>query len=228
MSIDLKKEAAREALKLIPPGSRIGFGAGSTMAHLVHLLKEEETLAASVMVLTSSFNTKNLLEQAGFVLKETGTCATIDLYFDGCDQFDRRLNALKSGGGIHTKEKILAAMANSLILVGDESKFVEKLDGRYPVVVEVIPEALAFVMEKIQRLFHPSSSLLRMSDKKEGAVITENGNYLIDLFFTTFPEPELLDHELNGIPGLLEHSLFYNMADRAVIAGGNGVRIIGK
>lgn len=222
---DLKQQAALAAVKLIKEKSIVGFGAGSTIAHLVQGIRNVPALAGSITTVTSSFNTKLILQQSGFVVKEMGDMEEIDLYFDGCDQFDSRLNALKSGGGIHTREKILASMAREFILIGDESKSVEMLDGKYPLVVEVIPDALAFVMNRLQQL-HPSECRIRLSDRKDGAVITENGNFLLDCRWTVFPEPALVNEKVNGIPGVLEHSLFVNIARLAIIAGPGGIKII--
>ena len=222
--MDYKMEAAKEALKLIRPGSTIGFGAGSTMANLIGLIKGNEALAASLITLTSSFTTRRLLLQEGFAVREMGWVDRVDLYFDGCDQFDRRLSALKSGGGVHTTEKVLASMADEFIIVGDYAKRVERLEPTYPLVLEVIPEALAYVSDRVQRFFNPVRSELRLSNKKDGAVITERGNFLIDCWFDPFPEPAVINDRMAGIPGVLEHSLFYNLAQRAIVAGPDGVQ----
>jgi ribose 5-phosphate isomerase A len=225
---DFKKEAAKEALKWIQPDSIVGFGAGSTMAHLVRYIKEDAALSGSLATVSSSFTTRQLLYQSGFTLLEMERTSRVDCYFDGCDQFDRRLNALKSGGGIHTDEKVMAAMADQFILVGDASKRVERLDTTYPLVLEVIPEALAYVSDRVQRFFHPVRSELRLSDKKDGAVITGRGNFLIDCWFDRFPEPAMINDRMIGIPGILEHSLFYNMAGTAIVAGPDGIRQYSK
>ena len=222
--MDYKMEAAKEALKLIRPGSTIGFGAGSTMANLIGLIKGDEALAASLTTLSSSFTTRRLLQQEGFAVREMGWADHEDLYFDGCDQFDRRLSALKSGGGVHTTEKVLASMADEFIIVGDFTKRVERLESTYPLVLEVIPEALAFVSDRVKKFFNPVRSELRLSNKKDGAVITERGNFLIDCWFDPFPEPAVINDRMAGISGVLEHSLFYNLAQRAIVAGPDGVR----
>src|ERR1700759_4597738 len=98
---DLKQQAAREAATLIRPGQTVGFGAGSTMAHLISSLKEKDELVRSLRTVTSSFATRQRLLAEGFIVQESGWLTSIDWYFDGCDQFDRRLNALKSRGGVH-------------------------------------------------------------------------------------------------------------------------------
>ncbi|HVU55966.1 MAG TPA: ribose-5-phosphate isomerase RpiA [Puia sp.] len=223
---DLKQQAALAAVKLVKENSIVGFGAGSTIACLVNGIKTRPELAGTITTVTSSYNTRLLLQQSGFAVREMGDLQEIDVYFDGCDQFDVRLNALKSGGGIHTREKILASMAREFVLIGDASKYVEKLDGKYPLVVEVIPDALAFVMSRLQQLLNPSECRVRMSDKKDGAVITENGNYLLDCRWTVFPDPELVNEKVIRIPGVLEHSLFFNIARLGIIAGADGIKII--
>jgi ribose 5-phosphate isomerase A len=225
---DYKKEAAKEALKLIQPGSTIGFGAGSTIAHLARAIKEDEALAESLVTVSSSFSTRQLLHQLGFTVQEMERSVRVDFYFDGCDQFDRRLNALKSGGGIHATEKIMAAMADAFIIVGDAAKRVERLDTTYPLVLEVIPEALAYVLDRVQQFFNPARLELRLSDKKDGAVITERGNFLIDCWFSAFPEPIMINERMISIPGILEHSLFYNMAHAAIVAGPEGIQHYSK
>ena len=223
---DHKQQAAQEAAKLIRPGDTIGLGAGSTMTHLLMAVKETPGLAQTLTVASSSFVTRQILIQQGFNVKESGWLSRLDWYFDGCDQFDRHLNALKSGGGVHTAEKVLAAMADSFVLVGDASKRVDHFNGNFPLVVEVIPEALTSVADRLKRFFNPTRSELRFSNKKDGAVITERGNFLIDSWFDPFPDPGDLNDSINAIPGILEHSLFYNMAHKAIIAGPDGITII--
>ncbi len=223
---DFKKEAAKAALSFIKKGSTVGFGAGSTIGHLIGFIKEDPELVSSISAVTSSFTTRLLLERSGFPVKEMGATAHIDVYFDGCDQFDRYLNALKSGGGIHTREKILASMADEFILIGDESKFVEQLDGKYPLVIEVIPDALAFVLSRLSGIFPDSTAVIRMSDKTDGAAITANGNFLIDCRLGPFPDPARVNEWVIGIPGVLEHSLFFGIARKAIVAGAGGIRVL--
>lgn len=222
--MDYKKEAAAAAVKLIRPGITVGFGAGSTMAYMIELVASDAPLAASLAVLSSSFTTRRILQQRGFAVRDAGWTERLDLYFDGCDQFDRRLSALKSGGGVHTSEKVLASMADEFVLVGDAGKRVEQLGPAYPLVLEVIPEALSYVSDRVKKWFGPVKTELRLSDKKDGAVITERGNFLIDCWFDPFPEPAVINDRLAGMAGVLEHSLFYNIASRAIVAGPDGVK----
>ncbi|QJB33129.1 ribose 5-phosphate isomerase A [Chitinophaga oryzae] len=225
-TIDYKLEAARKALTYIREGHTVGLGAGSTIAHLVRELAAAPGLRENISVVTASFNTRLLLQEHGFIIRETASVAQLDFHFDGCDQFDRQLNALKSGGGVHTLEKLLAAMAQRFILVGDGPKYVEKLLPTVPVVIELVPDALSFVQQALRRLYPDAQPQLRLSNKKDGAVITERGNLLIDIFFTAFPPVAEINPQLKAIPGILETSLFYRMAHEAIIAGKNGVTVV--
>lgn len=224
--MDFKKEAAAKATTLVKDKTIIGLGAGSTIAYLVEFLKQEVVKGLQLKVVSSSSATRQLLLKNNFTVLHAGWLSKIDLYFDGCDQLDQELNALKSGGGIHTQEKLLASMANEFVLIGDETKLVESFDDRFPVVIEVLPEAALFVDEKIQGLFKGSKSNFRISEKKDGYVISDNGNYLLDLWLEQWPELSTINPILKTITGVVETSLFYNMAHRAIIAGKDGVQIL--
>lgn len=223
---DYKLEAAKGGLNLIKAGQKIGFGAGSSIFYLIDMITKNEVLVQSLSFASSSFKTRQYLISKGLKSKLISSIEVLDIYFDGCDQFDKALNALKSGGGIHTSEKIMASAAKEFILVGDESKFAEKLDEKYPLVVEILPEALAFVLNKIQSIYPQSIITIRMACQKDGAVITENGNLLADISFSTIPNLAELNSKIKMIPGVVEHSLFYKIATKAVIAGKKGLQII--
>ncbi|MFC0514295.1 ribose 5-phosphate isomerase A [Mucilaginibacter angelicae] len=224
--MDYKLEAAKAALTLIAPNQTIGLGAGSTIAHLVNMLAQNQELAASLTFTSSSFKTTQLLSKYGLRIQSPALLNKLDIYFDGCDQFDSELNALKSGGGIHTTEKILASMAQEFILLGDEGKFSPQLNATYPLVIEIMPQALQIVLAKLAALFPQATLTQRMSTQKDGALISDNGNMLVDVQFTELPQPAKLNTLVKMIPGVVEHSLFYQIATRAVIAGENGIRTI--
>ena len=226
--MDLKKEAARKAITYINNKTTVGLGAGSTIAFMIEFLAEEAKKGAALKLVTSSFTTHQLLLQNGFAVQAISDVAEIDIYFDGCDQFDKDLNALKSGGGIHTREKLLASMAKQFILVGDEAKYSEHLGNTFPLAVELLPESYRYVLATIQKLFPGVKTILRISDKKDGAAITENGNYLVDCWFTNWLDLGLLNTQLKTITGVVETSLFYQLADKAIIAGKDGIRIMQK
>jgi ribose 5-phosphate isomerase A len=226
--MDLKMEAAKKASKFINNHALVGLGAGATIAFMADLLTEEIKKGLDVKFVTSSFTTNQLLLKRGVTVVPIAQVAEIDIYFDGCDQLDKDLNALKSGGGIHTREKLLASMAKQFILVGDETKYSERFDSRFPVVVELLPEALRYVPATIQELFPGTKCELRMSDKKEGAAISDNSNYLLDVWFENWPELSRINNFIKAITGVVETSLFYHLAHKAVLAGKDGIKILEK
>jgi len=225
---DFKKLAAQACLQFIKPGQTIGLGAGTTTAHLVDYIADNSALSVSLIFVSSSFKTRSYLQEKGLAVQFSALTDVLDIYFDGCDQFDAQLNALKSGGAIHTSEKILAAMAKEFILIGDEAKSVAALDATYPLVIEVLPEALPAVLNRLATVYPDASVSLRIGKEKDGAVISDNGNYLADIRFTVLPDIAELNINVKMIPGIVDHSLFYQLAAKAVVAGEKGIRILNR
>lgn len=223
---DHKLEAAKAAAAMISAGQTIGLGGGKTIVYLAEQLAEDPQMMRSLTVTSSSFETTTLLHAKGFKLIAPSFVSKLDIYFDGCDVFDTQLNALKSGGGIHVMEKLLASAADKFILLGDAGKFQTALNPKYPLAIEFLPQALGIVSDKIQQLFPATRFIQRMSTEKNGALISDNGNMLADVYFDVFPDLEQLDIQVKMIPGIVGHSLFYKIAHQAVISGDNGVKTI--
>lgn len=226
--MNFKQEAAKHAVTLVKENDIVGLGAGSTMAYVAAFLKEKIKNGFSIKLLTSSFSTAQLLIKENLPVLSVTSFKEIDIYFDGCDLFDHKLNALKSGGGIHTQEKLLASMARQFVLVGDETKLVEKFNIKYPLVIEILPQAFAYVPASIEKLFPAAKISMRISDKKDGPVITENGNYLLDVYFENWPPLQEINPVFKNIAGVVETSLFWALAHKAIIAGETGVRVVEK
>ena len=224
--MNFKQQAAEKAITLINKNNIVGLGAGSTIAFVVEFLKKEIENGVSIKFVTSSYTTMQLLLKEKLPVLPTASYNEIDIYFDGCDQFDKQLNALKSGGGIHTQEKLLASMAKQFVLVGDESKLVDTFDTKYPLVLEILPQAAAFVPYKIEKLYNDINISMRMNDKKDGPVITENGNFLLDVYFESWPDLPGINPACKNISGIVETSLFYALAHKAIIAGEKGVAVL--
>jgi ribose 5-phosphate isomerase A len=226
--MDQRIDVAREAISFISDGDMVGLGASTTIKHMVDLLAAAVSNGLNIQLATSSFTTKQLLQQQKLLVQPISNFSKIDIYFDGCDQFDRDLNALKSGGGIHTHEKLLASMADQFLLLGDEKKYVNSFDDKYPLVIEFLPEAIHYVPAGLHQLYRGIQTNIRLGDKKEGPAITGNGNYLLDLWFTAWPDLATINKDIKKIVGVVETSLFCNMAHKAIIAEKSGVRIIEK
>ena len=221
--MDLKKNCAKEALKYIKDNTVIGLGGGQTISYLVDFIKEEKL---NVKVVTPSMKTKMLCIKNGLEVLHTFSVDKIDVEFDGCNHVDKHLNALKSGGGIHTREKIIGSMADDYILLVDEEKFEEKLSFKDPVVLEILKESLGYVERKVKEL--GGTPVVRCSSIKDGFTISDDGNLLLDVEFKNIEDAEKLNDDLIKICGVVETSLFTDVVTKAVIASEKGIRVISK
>jgi len=225
---ELKKEAARAALPFLKPNQIIGLGAGATIGHLVDLIYKEIAFKDSMSFVTPSLPTAQLLQNFSLACLDYADLSRIDYHFDGCDQVDENLNALKSGAGIHTEEKICAAMAQEFIILVDKDKSVPVLNTTFPLCVELLPKALTFVKSTVESLYCEQQVRLslRINDKVNDPVITANGNFLLDVYFDTMPDLGELNKTIKSLPGVIDHSLFYQIASKVIIAAPEGVQIL--
>ncbi len=220
----LKKNCAREALKCIKNDSIVGLGGGSTISYLMQYIKESKDV--NIKVVTPSFKTKMLCIENGIEVLHTCSVDRIDIAFDGCDQVDKELNALKSGGGIHTKEKLIAAMSDDYILLVDDSKFVDTLTFKYPVVLEILKDSLKYVIKKVVEL--GGEPYIRKSGAKDGPTVSDGGNLLLDVNFKNVIDIKTLERNLTSINGVIDTSLFVGVVTKVLISSKNGINIISK
>lgn len=221
---DLKRICAKEALKYIKNGMTVGLGGGRSIAYLIEYIKEEKDF--KVKIVTPSTQTKMLCIENGLEVLHTGFVDKVDIAFDGCDQVDENLNALKSGGGIHTKEKLIASMSDEYILLVDEAKVEKALTFKAPVVLEILEDSFKYVERKVLEL--GGKPTVRSSDIKDGFTISDNGNLLMNVSFDSVKDINELSSSLINICGVLETSLFTNVITKAIVASENGIRVISK
>lgn len=223
-SDDLKKACAKEALKYIKNNTIIGLGGGSTISYLIDYIKEDKDL--NVKVVTPSMKTKMLCIKNGLEVLHTCFVDKVAVAFDGCDEVDLNLNALKSGGGIHTKEKLIASMTDDYILLVDDTKVSDTLKFKQPVVLEILQDSLSYVERKITEL--GGKLTIRNSSAKDGFTISDNGNLLIDVSFENVTDVYKLENSLKNICGVVDTSLFVNVVNRVLISNIDGIRVISK
>lgn len=221
-SNELKKICAKEAMKYIKDGMIIGLGGGRSIAYLIDYIKEDSNL--KVKVVTPSMKTKLLCIENGLEVLHTCSVDKVAVAFDGCDQVDEDFNALKSGGGIHTKEKLIASMSEDYILLVDEDKFEKKLTFKTPVVLEILEDSLKYVERKVVEL--GGKPLVRTSDIKDGFTISDDGNLLMNVTFNEVKDIEELNNKLKNICGVIETSLFTNVITKVIISSESGIRVI--
>lgn len=222
---DAKKEVADEAAMMVNDGQVLGLGTGSTAHYFIQKLgnriKEEEI---EIMGIPTSYQSFFLARDCGIPLTTLAEHLP-DLAVDGADEVDPQLNLIKGGGAAHTMEKIVDSAADKFVVIVDESKQVAKL-GDFPVPLEVIPEAYRTVTEYVKMV--GGSPSLRMAQMKDGPVITDNNNFVVDVQFKEIPNPQELETALNSIPGVVENGIFAGIADQVLIATSNGVKSIKK
>lgn len=221
---DLKRLVGVAAAGLIENGMTCGIGTGSTVAFLIEELgrrvKDEKL---DIIGVPTSFQSKILCRENGIKTMDLQECAGLDLAIDGADEVDPELNAIKGGGAAHTREKIVAAMAKRFVIIVDDSKLVPELGTVFPVPVEIIPSALEFVTAKVREW--GGEPQLRMGVRKDGPVVTDNGQFVIDLKFKAGTDLRKIDAQLHRLPGVIETGLFYDLAQQVLVGSGKDMTV---
>lgn len=216
----LKLEAAQRALQLVSPGMTVGLGSGSTATLWVRLLGEQvRDHGLKIRAIASSEDSERLGRSYGIPIISFDQCEHLDLTVDGADEVAPGLALIKGGGGKLLREKIVAGASKRFVVVADESKIVKTL-GAFPLPVEVIPMAAPLIRRSMQKLgFTPYLRLL-----PDGSpYITDEGNLIFDCSGMLIDDPERLAAILDRTVGLVEHGLFLNYAELAIVAAENGV-----
>lgn len=213
-SADNKRIAAEAALQFIEPGVALGVGTGSTVNFLIDMLPDVRDRIDKIV--SSSKATTQLLQDRGFEVSTLNKVGDLDLYIDGADETTKRLYLIKGGGGALTREKVLAAAARRFVCIVDESKLVGML-GSFPLPVEVLPMAQAFVARQFVKL--------RAQPVWRENFVTDNGNHILDIHDLLISNPLEMEDRLNQIPGILTVGLFARRpADILLIGSNTGVR----
>lgn len=221
--MNLKMIVGYEAAKEIKDGQIIGLGTGSTTHYFIEKvgmrIKEEEI---SVMGVPTSYHSFMLAKQWNIPVT-TLEEHNIEIAVDGADEIDPNLNLIKGGGGAHTLEKIVDYSADKLVIIADDSKLVDRL-GNFPVPLEIIPESTKLVFGSLRDM--GADPKIRMAVAKDGPVISDNGNFIIDANFHGIDNPIQLEKDLNSIPGVIENGIFSQMVDKVILGTSNGIKVL--
>ena len=219
-----KKNAAEKAvLENVKENMVMGIGSGSTVVYAVNKIAElnkENNL--NLKCIPSSFQSYQLIIENGLNLVSLDQYPEIDLDIDGADEIDKDLNLIKGGGGCLVQEKIIASNSKKLVIIADFRKVSEKLgeNWRNGVPIEVIPMAYKPIMKKLENL--EGKPALRMAKSKAGPLVSDNGNFIIDVDFGIIKNPSELNNKIRLIPGVVDTGLFINMALKAYIGKEDG------
>ena len=213
---EMKKNAAWAALEFIPLHTVVGVGTGSTVNHFIDALasiKHQITGAVS-----SSVQSTEKLLALGIPVLDLNDVDSFSVYVDGADEINGQKHMIKGGGAALTREKIVAAVAERFICIVDTTKQVEVL-GKFPLPVEVIPMATAYVARELTKL--GGRPVLR------AGVTTDNGNVILDVHDLQITEPLRFEQQLNDIVGVVTNGIFARRAADIVLVGSaDGTHII--
>ncbi|MBM5805255.1 MAG: ribose-5-phosphate isomerase RpiA [Candidatus Verstraetearchaeota archaeon] len=223
-----KRRAAEAALAEVKDGQILGLGTGSTVAIFIELLGEKiKKEGWKILGVPTSYQSAYLAAENGIQLTTLDEHPVLDLAVDGADELDKRLNLIKGGGAALTREKIVDSSAKRFVVIADGAKLVERLGTKTPVPIEVLPVARRTVAKRIG-LLGGKPKLRDAGDRKDGPLITDNGNLIIDADFGAIDDPQALEFVLKRIPGVVEAGLFINLAHTAYIGSEKGVKRIDR
>jgi ribose 5-phosphate isomerase A len=222
-----KREAARRALELVRPGIKLGLGTGTTARHFVDLVGERVRSGLDIVCVATSEATESQAKGLGIRVSTLDGLLELDLTVDGADEIDPQLRLIKGGGGALLREKIVAAASKRMAVIADSSKLVPRL-GAFPLPVEVVPFGLKSTRGHIERALADLG--LAGSIRLRGGsapFVTDGGHRILDCSLGAIDDPERLGEILSMIPGVVEHGLFIGLARTAIVAGAEGVQVLG-
>lgn len=217
-----KRAVARQAAQRVKNGMIVGLGTGSTSCMAI---EELGNLTSSgklkdVTGVATSYQARVLARQFGVKTVDLNDVNHVDIAIDGADEVDPQKNLIKGGGAAHTMEKVVAAMAKETIIIIDESKVVKELGLSFPVAVEVLPYAISPVLRSLAAL--GGAPEIRSALKKDGPVITDLGNMVVDVSFDGIKDPAALERDINMIPGVIENGLFVGIVQTVLVGVEDG------
>ncbi|AEY01239.1 ribose-5-phosphate isomerase A [Oceanimonas sp. GK1] len=205
---EMKKAAGWAALEFVTPGSIVGVGTGSTVNHFIDALGSiKDQIKGAV---SSSEASTARLKELGIPVFDLNDISELNVYVDGADEIDGAMAMIKGGGAALTREKIVAAVADKFVCIVDGSKTVEVL-GAFPLPVEVIPMAREYVARELTKL--GGQPVYRE------AVVTDNGNHILDVHGLSITEPKALEARINAIVGVVTNGLFANRGADVLLIG---------
>ena len=221
-SSDAKRRAGEAAAEQVTEGMAVGLGTGSTAAHAIRALGEAVDEGLDIVGVPTSFASRELAIDSGIPLADLDEVAGLDVAIDGADQIvPESGHCIKGGGAAHAREKLVAAAADELHVVVDPSKLAERLD--HTVAVEVLPAGHTSVERAVGGLGGEPS--LRQAANKDGPVVTDNGNLVVDCEFGVIDDPAELAASLSQVPGVVEHGLFVDQTATVYVGSEDGVSV---
>ena len=222
MDADAQKRASGEAAALlVEDGMVVGLGTGSTAAWFVKALAARKL---DILGVPTSLATANLAQSLGIRLGELGPVKSIDLTVDGADEIGPALALIKGGGAALLREKLVWEASKRCVVIADAEKRVAKL-GKFPLPIEVVAfgheTTMLRICDALSECDLGVAPRLRIKDGEP--VKTDNGNLIYDAACGRIEDPALLADALKSVTGVVEHGLFLDLADVALVGTTDGV-----
>jgi ribose 5-phosphate isomerase A len=212
--VEPREAAAAAAAQLVEPGMTIGLGSGRAVWAVT------TRLSPGTRAVVASDRTHAVALTAGIEVVELDGSFEVDLAVDGADEIDPSLGLIKGGGGALLREKIVISAARRFVVVAEASKKVERLGEGFRLPVEVVRFGWADTRRRLSALL-PDAELRRTEDGSE-PYVTDEGHYILDAPIPADASPAALAAALAPIPGVVEHGLFLDMADVALLGNEDG------
>lgn len=220
-----KRNAGHRAAEAVEDGMVVGLGTGSTVFFAMERLGERIARdGLSIAGVPTSYQAAIRARQYGIPLTSLDEHPVIDIAIDGADQVDTALRLIKGRGAALLREKCVCDAARKVLIVVDPTKTVDVLNA--PVPVEVLPFASAPVFRRLAAL--GAAPVVREGVKKDGPVVTDNGNFILDCDFGAIADPRDLEAAIAAIPGVLECGLFTAYGEKITVIVGEekGCRVV--
>jgi ribose 5-phosphate isomerase A len=210
-----KEKLAAEVARTLKDGDIVGAGSGSTSLLTIQAIgarMQREKLRCTAI--PTSIEAELACIDCGIPVT-TLLAARPAWSFDGADEVDPQRNLIKGRGGAMFKEKMLIYASPRPLILIDATKQVERLGERFPIPVEVHPLAVSIAEAALARL-GATEVTLRPAKGKDGPIITENGNLILDVRFPAI-DPET-ERRIKTIPGVIESGLFWGLPVEVLVA----------
>ncbi|MCK5458905.1 MAG: ribose-5-phosphate isomerase RpiA [Thermoplasmatales archaeon] len=220
----MKKLAAEKAVEYIEDGMIVGLGTGSTVEYALIKIGEMIKKGLKIQGIPTSLRTKKSATNYGIPLTDLKEHEEIDVTIEGADEVDSNLFLIKGGGGALTREKIIAYHSKKVIIIIDETKVTKRLGVDFALPVEVTKYGWTATMKTLEDL----GCVPNLRTITGEPYITDNQNYIIDCDFGKIDEPEVLEKEINLIPGVVENGLFIDLVSEVIVGSKQGLMTLEK
>lgn len=212
-----KQLVALQAAKYVKDGMLVGLGTGSTANYFIdELARRSREEGLKFTTVASSTISAQKAQSLNLPIVALEHISQIDLYVDGADEITPDKTLLKGRGSDLVKEKLLAKAARQFIAVADASKLVSYIGQNFVIPIEVIPFAWQLARKSLEDIGGQGD--LRPNAAKDGFWVTSHGSYVLDMKFDKDLDAKTLNARINDTPGVVEHGIFYGLADTILIA----------